>query len=139
MSSCTRGFSFQHRKALQPPKVVITRKPFPQIGLARYPWYHAIMIMGFADSGSEDVFNGRNTSAARRTCPRSLWSVAFRKLDQLDSATEMSDLAIPRRNRLETLKGDRQGQRSVRINDQYRICFRWTEAGPADVVIVDYH
>ncbi len=95
--------------------------------------------MGFADSGTEDVFNGKNTSAARRTCPRFLWNLAFRKLVQLDSATGMTDLAIPRGNRLETLKGDRQGQHSMRVNDQYRICFRWTEAGPVDVEIVDYH
>tara|TARA_B100000315_G_scaffold163764_1_gene152359 strand:- start:1380 stop:1676 length:297 start_codon:yes stop_codon:yes gene_type:complete len=97
------------------------------------------VIAGFANSGTEDVFNGRNTSAARRTCPRFVWSVAFRKLDQLDSATGMSDLATPRGNRLEELRGDRQSQHSMRINDQYRICFRWTEAGPVDVEIVDYH
>ena len=97
------------------------------------------MITGFTGSGTEDVFNGKNTSAARRTCPRFLWSVAFRKLDQLDSAIELSDLAIPLGNRLETLKGDKQGQHGIRVNDQYRVCFRWTAAGPVDVEIVDYH
>jgi proteic killer suppression protein len=65
--------------------------------------------------------------------------VAFRKLDQLDSATELVDLAVPRGNRLEALKGDRKGQHSIRINERYRICFRWTEAGPDSVEIVDYH
>ena len=97
------------------------------------------MIRAFADSGTEDLFNGKNSTGARRTCPRSLWNVAYRKLDQLDSATEISDLRIPPGNRLEALKGDRQGQHSIRINERYRICFKWTDAGPEDVEIVDYH
>ena len=97
------------------------------------------MIRTFADSGSEDLFDGKNSTAASRTCPRSLWNVAYRKLDQLDSATEISDLRIHPGNRLEALKGDRQGQHSIRINERYRICFKWTEAGPEDVEIVDYH
>jgi proteic killer suppression protein len=97
------------------------------------------MIRTFADSGSEDLFNGKNSTGARRTCPRSLWNVAYRKLDQLDSATEISDLRIPPGNRLEALKGDRQGQHGIRINERYRICFKWTDAGPEDVEIVDYH
>jgi proteic killer suppression protein len=97
------------------------------------------VISGFADRGTEDVINGRNTPAARRSCPQSLWNTAFRKLDQLDSATGLNDLAIPRGNRLEALKGNRKGQHSIRINDQYRICFRWTEAGADQVEIADYH
>jgi len=97
------------------------------------------MIRIFADSGTEDVFDGKNTASARRTCPRSLWNVAYRKLDQLDSATEIVDLRIPPGNRLEALRGDRKGQHSIRINEQYRICFTWTGAGPEDVEIVDYH
>ena len=97
------------------------------------------MIRTFADSGTEDVFDGKNSAAARRTCPRSLWKAAYRKLDLLDSATEVNDLRIPPGNRLEALKGDRSGQHSIRINDQYRICFTWTDAGPEDVEIVDYH
>lgn len=97
------------------------------------------MIQRFADQGTEDVFNGKNSARARRSCPQSLWAVAFRKLDQLDSATELNDVAVPPGNRLEALKGDRAGQHSVRINDQYRICFRWTDAGPDEVQIVDYH
>jgi len=97
------------------------------------------VIRGFADQATEDVFNGRNTPAARRACPRSLWTTAFRKLDQIDSATELGDLAIPPGNRLEGLKGTRIRQHSIRINDQYRICFRWTEAGADEVEIVDYH
>jgi len=97
------------------------------------------VIRGFKDRGTEDVFNGKNTPAARRTCPRSIWSTAFRKLDQIDSAAELGDLSVPPGNRLEALKGDRKGQHSVRINEQFRICFRWTEAGADEVEIVDYH
>lgn len=97
------------------------------------------MIRTFADSGSEDLFDGKNSTAARRNCPRSLWNVAYRKLDQLDSATEISDFSIPPSNKLEALKGDRQGQYSIRINERYRVCFKWTEAGPEDVEIVNYH
>ncbi len=65
--------------------------------------------------------------------------VAKRKLRQLEIAGRLSDLRIPPGNRLEVLKGDRKGQFSMRINDQFRVCFRWTELGPADVAIVDYH
>src|SRR3972149_2347617 len=97
------------------------------------------MILSFFDEGTEDVFNGRNTKAARRTCPRRVWGVAMRKLDQVDSAEELEDLQRPPGNRLEALTGDRAGQHSIRINDQYRICFVWTEAGPDQVEIVDYH
>ena len=97
------------------------------------------MIQSFKNAGTEDIFNGRRTQAAQRTCPQSLWKIAIRKLDQLDSVTALPELQIPPGNRLEALKGDRQGQQSIRINDQYRICFRWTEPGPAEVEIVDYH
>ena len=97
------------------------------------------MIQSFKNAGTEDIFNGRRTQAARRTCPQSLWKIAIRKLDQLDSVTALPELQIPPGNRLEALQGDRQGQQSIRINDQYRICFRWTEPGPAEVEIVDYH
>lgn len=97
------------------------------------------MIQGFADRGTEDVYNGKNTPRARRSCPQSLWEVAYRKLDQLDSVTELNDLAVPPGNRFEKLRGDRVGQHSIRINQQYRICFQWTDAGPDEVEIVDYH
>jgi len=97
------------------------------------------VIRAFADQATEDVFNGKNSPAARRACPRALWSTAFRKLDQIDSATELNDLSIPPGNRLEALKGARKGQHSIRINEQYRICFRWTETGADEVEIVDYH
>ena len=69
----------------------------------------------------------------------SIESVARRKLRQLEIATWLQDLRIPPGNRLEALKGDRLGQHSIRINDQYRVCFRWTNAGAENVEIVDYH
>jgi proteic killer suppression protein len=97
------------------------------------------MILSFRTAGTEDVFNGRDTKEARRTCPMSLWRIAARKLDQIDAVTDMRELAIPPGNKLEALSGDRRGQYSVRINDQYRICFVWTDLGPALVEIVDYH
>jgi proteic killer suppression protein len=97
------------------------------------------VILSFADQGTEDIFNGVNSASARRVCPRVIWKVTFRKLDQLDSATKLLDLRIPSGNRLEALSGDREGQHSIRINDQYRICFVWKEAGPEAVEIVDYH
>jgi toxin HigB-1 len=97
------------------------------------------MIVSFKNVGTEDVFNGENTKSARKTCPQTLYSVAFRKLDQIDSAVEINELRVPPENRLEALDGDRQGQYSIRINDQYRICFIWTQNGAEDVEIVDYH
>lgn len=97
------------------------------------------MIVSFADTASEDLFNGRSTKAVRRVLPQKLWRIAGKRLDQLDSAEYLEDLKVPPGNRLEALKRDRKGQISVRINDQYRICFRWTEQGPAHVEVVDYH
>ena len=63
----------------------------------------------------------------------------MRKLAMLDAASVLGDLKVPPRNRLEALLGDRKGQHSIRINDQWRVCFKWTNTGPADVEIVDYH
>ena len=97
------------------------------------------MIRSFADSGTEDIFNGKNSSRARKACPRQAWKVAARKLELLDSADQLEDLRVPFGNRLEALSGDRRGQYSIRINDQYRICFGWTDEGPFEVAIIDYH
>ena len=97
------------------------------------------MIRSFRDPGSRDVFHDVRSKTARRCCPPQLWRVAQRKLDQLNQAEILKDLRAPPANRLEALKGDRKGQHSIRINDQYRVCFRWTDAGPKDVEIVDYH
>jgi len=68
-----------------------------------------------------------------------IWKVAVRKLDQLDSVERLDELRIPPGNKLEALRGNREGQYSIRINDQYRICFQWTGNGPSEVQIVDYH
>jgi proteic killer suppression protein len=97
------------------------------------------MIKSFGTAGTEDVFNGRNTKASRRTCPRDLWRVAARKLEQLDSVSQLEELRIPPGNRLEALSGDRKGQFAIRINEQYRVCFLWTDEGPDAAEIVDYH
>ena len=97
------------------------------------------MILTFNNQGTQDVYNGLNTKAARDICPESLWKIAGRKLDLLDSAELLSDLRIPPGNRLERLFGDRQGQHNIRINSQYRICFIWTTNEPDQVSIVDYH
>ena len=97
------------------------------------------MIAAFKDKGTEDIFNGENTKAARKSCPELVWKIAVRKLDQLDSVIALNELQIPPGNRLEALSGNRKGQHSIRINDQYRICFIWTDSGPDEVEIVDYH
>ena len=97
------------------------------------------MIRSFKDPGTEDVFYGRNTANARRTCPQQLWRVAARKLDQLDSVNALDQLRRPPGNRLESLSGDREGQYSIRINQQYRICFKWVDNEPDEVEIEDYH
>jgi proteic killer suppression protein len=98
-----------------------------------------VAIRSFATRGTEDIFNQARSKTARRTCPKGIWPVARRKLYLLNAVTRLADLAIPRGNELETLKGDRKGQHSIRINEQYRVCFRWTEDGPEDAEITDYH
>lgn len=107
--------------------------------VTRYPCYYVFVIVSFATSGTEDVFNGRNTKSARSTCPRDLWKAAARKLEQLDSVTRLDEMRIPSGNHLEALSGERKGQFSIRINEQYRVCFRWTDDGANAVEIVDYH
>lgn len=97
------------------------------------------MIRSFRDRGTEDIFDGSATSAARRTCPRTLWTVARRKLDQINRVRALRDLAVPPGNRLERLKGNRSAQHSVRINEQYRVCFRWEAEDACEVEITDYH
>jgi len=97
------------------------------------------MIITFKDKGTEDLFNGKNSKEARKICPRLLWKIAARKLDQLDSVIKVQELRIPPGNKLESLSGDREGYYSIRINERYRICFIWTESGAEFVEIVDYH
>ena len=97
------------------------------------------MIVSFANKATEDIYDGINSSDARRILPRDIWRIAFRKLDQIDSAAELDDLRVPPGNRLEALRGNRKGQYSIRINEQYRICFNWTPTGAENVEITDYH
>ena len=97
------------------------------------------MIQSFADGETEDLFNGTRSKGARRRLPAQLHAAAARKLDLLNAAHVLHDLRVPPGNRLEALKGDREGQHSVRINGQYRICFTWASGGPSDVEVVDYH
>jgi len=97
------------------------------------------VIRSFAGSGTEDIFNGADTRAARRTCPKSLWPSARRKLDQLNRVRDLAELAIPPGNRLERLRGNRVGQHSIRINEQYRVCFHWENGYADQVEITDYH
>lgn len=93
------------------------------------------MIQGFADAATEALFREGECLPEWQ----SFEAVAVRKLDMLDAAVKLADLRSPPGNRLEALKGDRKGKHSIRINQQWRVCFRWTTLGPADVEIVDYH
>jgi proteic killer suppression protein len=95
--------------------------------------------MDFADRGTRELYNGIASKVARRVVPAALRERAIDKLTLLDAAVSLDQLRIPPGNRLEALHGNRVGQHSIRINDQYRICFRWTDAGATDVEIVDYH
>lgn len=97
------------------------------------------MILSFHDAATEDVYDGVDSKRARKVLPPDLIRVARRKLDYLDAAAVLNDLRVPPGNRLELLAGDREGQHSIRINDQYRVCFVWTGAGPEEVEITDYH
>jgi len=97
------------------------------------------MIQSFRNKGTEDIFNGINSKDARRICPQSLWKIAARKLDQIDSVVQLNELRVPPSNKLEALTRDRKGEYSIRINDQYRICIEWSELGPKKVEITDYH
>ena len=96
--------------------------------------YHMGVIVSFKCTDTEALANGQRVKRFVN-----IEAVARRKLLQLQIAGRLDDLRVPPGNRLEALKGDRKGQHSIRVNDQFRVCFRWTDAGPADVEIVDYH
>jgi proteic killer suppression protein len=96
------------------------------------------LIQSFRDHTAADLFRERNTNSARRI-PRELWRSVQRKLKLLDVAARLEDLLIPAGNRLERLKGDRAGLHSIRINDQYRITFRWESGHAYEVCVEDYH
>ncbi len=98
-----------------------------------------VVIRSFRNRGTEEVFDGADTPEARRVCPRSVWAVVRRRLDQLNRARDLRELAVPPGNRLERLRGDRKGQHSIRVNDQFRLCFRWKMGDAYEVEIADYH
>lgn len=93
------------------------------------------MIQSFADAETALIWAGRRS----RRLPTDIQATALRKLRLLNQAKTLSDLTAPPGNRLEPLKGDLMGRHSIRINDQWRICFTWLEGGPANVQILDYH
>ena len=96
------------------------------------------MIQSFADSTTADLWKERNTKAARRV-PRGIWPIVLRKLTMLDSAQRLEDLAAVPGNRLEALAGDRRWQHTIRVNQQYRITFRWERNDAYRVCCEDYH
>ena len=93
------------------------------------------MITGFRDREAEKIWEGK----VSRRLPRDVQAIARRKLRMLNNAHKLDDLRVPPANRLEALKGKRKGQHSIRINDQWRICFVWSAPNAHDVEIVDYH
>lgn len=96
------------------------------------------MIVSFGDSATEDLYHGRRSSKVRRF-PANILRVALRKLDVLNTAHRLDDLRSPPGNRLEALKGNLQGFHSIRVNDQWRIIFRWFNGMAFDVSLTDYH
>ena len=93
------------------------------------------MILNFADKETERIWIGEGS----RRLPIEIQSIARRKLRMINNARRLDDIRIPPANRLEALKGDMKGQHSIRVNDQWRICFRWSNAGVTAIRIVDYH
>ena len=96
------------------------------------------VIQSFADATSADRFRDRNTRAARRI-PRVLWRAVQRKLALIDAAARLDDLVVPSGNRLELLKGDQAGRHSIRVNEQYRVTFRWENGHAYEVRVEEYH
>ena len=127
--------------------IVLSEGPFPGASVGtdlRDPtccnWSHNViryswMILGFRDTETARIWRGERS----RHLPSDIQNVALRKLRLLNQSRELTDLSVPPGNRLEALKAERSGQHSIRINDQWRICFVWTAGGPKDVEIVDYH
>ena len=96
------------------------------------------MITGFADKATADLFHGASAGRLRRI-PPDVVRTAIRKLDMLNAAAQLEDLRTPPGNRLEALRGDLRGHHSIRVNDQWRIVFRWVDGGATEVALVDYH
>jgi proteic killer suppression protein len=97
------------------------------------------VIRSFRDEATGDLFAGRNTAAARRRLPKALWGAARRRLTVLDAARTLRDLAMVPGYRLEALRGDQAGHYSIRVNDQYRLTFRYASPDAFDVWCGDYH
>jgi toxin HigB-1 len=93
------------------------------------------VIISFSNAETERIWKGQRS----RKLPSDIQAAALRKLRLMNNAQRLDDLRVPPGNRLERLSADRIGQHSIRINDQWRICFRWTEQGPSHVEIIDYH
>jgi toxin HigB-1 len=96
------------------------------------------VIQSFKNEATADIYNGISSKQARRI-PQNIWGVARRKLDMVQAAHELKDLTAPPANRLEALRGGLSGFHSIRVNDQFRIVFRWRDGNAYDVEIVDYH
>jgi proteic killer suppression protein len=96
------------------------------------------VIVSFGDPATEALYHGTGDRRTRRF-PRDIVKTCLRKLDMLSAAVTLDDLRVPPGNRLEALKGDLKGEHSIRVNDQWRVVFRWTPQGPAKVRIIDYH
>jgi proteic killer suppression protein len=96
------------------------------------------VIENFGDQATEDIFNGDDTKAAR-SIPKDIWPVARRKLDMVNAAKELRDLKVPPSNRLEKLKGELAGCYSIRVNDQYRVVFKFDGGNATEVKVTDYH
>jgi toxin HigB-1 len=97
------------------------------------------MIRSFADNATRDIYDSTASKKARSLLGPNLWSMAQRKLDLIEAAININDLRTPPSNHLELLKGKRTGMYSIRINDQYRVIFKWKDEGAEEVQIIDYH
>ena len=97
------------------------------------------VIRTFPDSATEDLFNGVDSRRARAACPAVLWPVVRRKLTQLNRVRDLRELAVPPGNRLKRLRDNREGQHSIRINQQCRVCFHWEDGYADHVEVTDYH
>lgn len=96
------------------------------------------VIQSFGDAATEALFHGTRDRRTRHF-PQNIVSTALRRLDMLNAAVELQDLLVPPGNRLEALRGDLRGFHSIRVNDQWRLVFRWSELGPSEVRLIDSH
>ncbi|MDB6081431.1 MAG: plasmid maintenance system killer protein [Chlamydiia bacterium] len=97
------------------------------------------MIISFADEETEDIYNGKRSKKAMRRLPQVLWGIAYRKLAIIKAASRLDDIRVPPSNHLEVLHGNLKGMHSIRINNQYRVIFKWLGESAEAVKIIDYH